>query len=284
MAAEAGARVFCADIDEPGAVATAEAIGGYGMRADVSSLDENLAMVAAAEDALGGIDHIFLNAGVATGCGVGDDFDLELYRRAMGANLDGVIFGTHAVLPALRRAGGGSIVATASLAGLTSVPFDPIYAANKHGVVGPGPLARRRPRRRRDPRQRGLPRLRREQDHRADPRGAARRGLHDHPRRDGRLDRPAADVRRGVRAVLVRPAGPHAGGLRLPPPARPALSGAPEFATWAVAKSGQLAGGTVRLAGLAPRPPADAGAASSSASPAARRAPAPRSRAARLRR
>jgi NAD(P)-dependent dehydrogenase (short-subunit alcohol dehydrogenase family) len=128
--------VFCADIDEAGCVETAERIGGYGMRADVSSLDENLATVAAAEDALGGLDHAYLNAGVATGCGVGEDFDMALYRRAMGANLDGVVFGAHAVLPALRRGGGGSIVATASLAGLTSVPFDPIYAANKHGVVG----------------------------------------------------------------------------------------------------------------------------------------------------
>jgi NAD(P)-dependent dehydrogenase (short-subunit alcohol dehydrogenase family) len=136
LAAGAGARVFCADIDEGGAVATAEETGGYGMRTDVSSFEENLATVAAAEDALGGIDHAYLNAGVATGCGVGDDFNIELYRRANGANLDGVIFGTHAVLPALQRAGGGSIVATASLAGLTAVPFDPVYAANKHGVVG----------------------------------------------------------------------------------------------------------------------------------------------------
>jgi NAD(P)-dependent dehydrogenase (short-subunit alcohol dehydrogenase family) len=136
LAAEAGARIFCADINEVGAVATAEAIGGYGMRADVSSLDENLAMVAAAEDALGGIDHAFLNAGISTGCSLGEDFDLELYRRANGANLDGVAFGIHSTLPALNRAGGGSIVATASLAGLTAVPLDPIYAGNKHAVVG----------------------------------------------------------------------------------------------------------------------------------------------------
>jgi NAD(P)-dependent dehydrogenase (short-subunit alcohol dehydrogenase family) len=136
MAGAAGARVFCADINEGGAAATAEQIDGYAMQVDVSSMDENKAMVAAAEDALGGIDHAFLNAGVSTGCGIGDDFDMDLYRRANGANLDGVIFGTHAVMPALKRAGGGSIVATASLAGLTAVPFDPIYAANKHGVVG----------------------------------------------------------------------------------------------------------------------------------------------------
>lgn len=136
LAASVGARVFCADIDEPGVVEVAESVGGYGMRCDVSSLDENRAMVAAAEDALGGIDHAFLNAGVATGCGVGEDFSLELYRRAMGVNLDGVVFGAHTALPAISRAGGGSIVATASLAGLTAVPFDPLYAANKHAVVG----------------------------------------------------------------------------------------------------------------------------------------------------
>ena len=175
MAAGAGARVFCADIDEAGAVATAEEIGGYGMRTDVSSFEENLATVAAAEDALGGIDHAYLNAGVATGCGVGEDFDIELYRRANGANLDGVIFGTHAVLPALQRAGGGSIVATASLAGLTAVPFDPIYAANKHGVVGMVRSIGAGMAGENDPRQRDLPRLRREQDHRPDQGGAARR-------------------------------------------------------------------------------------------------------------
>src|SRR3954452_23110835 len=54
----------------------------------------------------------------------------------MGINLDGVVYGTHAVLPALRARGGGAVVATASLAGLTAVPYDPLYAANKHAVVG----------------------------------------------------------------------------------------------------------------------------------------------------
>jgi NAD(P)-dependent dehydrogenase (short-subunit alcohol dehydrogenase family) len=93
-------------------------------------------MVDAAAQRCGGLDIAFLNAGVTTGCGVGDDFDLERYRRANGANLDGVVFGVHAVLPALKARGGGSIVATASLAGLTGVPYDPIYAANKHAVVG----------------------------------------------------------------------------------------------------------------------------------------------------
>jgi NAD(P)-dependent dehydrogenase (short-subunit alcohol dehydrogenase family) len=87
-------------------------------------------------DECGGLDLVHLNAGVASGIGLGDDFDADRYRRLMGINLDGVVFGTVAALPALRERGGGAIVATASLAGLTAVPFDPLYAANKHAVVG----------------------------------------------------------------------------------------------------------------------------------------------------
>jgi NAD(P)-dependent dehydrogenase (short-subunit alcohol dehydrogenase family) len=134
--AEAGARVVVADLDAQGGREVAEMIDGHFQACDVSDLDANRALVDFAQEQYGGVDIAFLNAGVATGCGVGDDFDLARYRRAMGANLDGVVFGTHAVLPALRARGGGSIVATASLAGLAAVPLDPLYAANKHAVVG----------------------------------------------------------------------------------------------------------------------------------------------------
>jgi NAD(P)-dependent dehydrogenase (short-subunit alcohol dehydrogenase family) len=134
--AEAGAEVVVADLDEAGAREVAGLVGGHAVGSDVSDLDANRAMVDFAVQACGGLDIAYLNAGVATGCGIGEDFDLALYRRANGANLDGVVFGTHAVLPALKARGGGAIVATASLAGLTGVPMDPLYAANKHAVVG----------------------------------------------------------------------------------------------------------------------------------------------------
>ena len=134
--AEAGAEVVVADLDEAGAREVAELVGGHAVACDVSDLDANRAMADFAVDTCGGLDIAFLNAGVTTGCGVGEDFDLALYRRANGANLDGVVFGTHAVLPALKARGGGAIVATASLAGLTGVALDPLYAANKHAVVG----------------------------------------------------------------------------------------------------------------------------------------------------
>jgi NAD(P)-dependent dehydrogenase (short-subunit alcohol dehydrogenase family) len=136
MLAAEGATVVCADVDAEGAEAVAGETGGLAVACDVAHLDADRAMVALAEERCGGLDLVHLNAGVSTGCGVGEDFDLGRYRRAMGANLDGVVFGVHAALPALRRRGGGAIVATASLAGLTAVPYDPLYAANKHAVVG----------------------------------------------------------------------------------------------------------------------------------------------------
>ena len=129
-------QVVVADIDEPGAWAVAEEIGGAALAMDAGELAEAERAVAFAEERFGRLDHVHLNAGISTGCGLGDDFDLVRYRRAMAINLDGVAFGLHAARPALLRAGGGSVVATASLAGLTAVPMDPIYAGNKHAVVG----------------------------------------------------------------------------------------------------------------------------------------------------
>lgn len=134
--AEAGSVVVIADVDEEGGRAVAEQVGGHLVRTDVSDLEANRAMVAFTLQEAGGLDLVFLNAGVTSGIGLGPEFDLECYRRVMGINLDGVVFGTVAALPALRERGGGSIVATASLAGLTGTPYDPLYSANKHAVVG----------------------------------------------------------------------------------------------------------------------------------------------------
>src|SRR5579872_372422 len=133
--ARARAQVLVVDIDAEGGRETASAIGGEFFAADVSSLEANHAMVQAAVSRFGALDLVHLNAGVASFFGLDESFDLERYRRAMGINFDGVVFGTNAALQAFGAAG-GAIVATASLAGLTSVPMDPIYAANKHAVVG----------------------------------------------------------------------------------------------------------------------------------------------------
>lgn len=134
--ARRGDSVVLVDVDVEGGERVAAEVGGHFLRCDVSSYDEVVATTAQAEQRHGGLDLVFLNAGIATACGIGEDFDLGAYRRAMGINLDGVVFGVHAALPALRRRGGGSIVCTASMAGLTAMAADPVYGANKHAVVG----------------------------------------------------------------------------------------------------------------------------------------------------
>lgn len=130
-----GAQVVVADVDDAAGQAVADEVGGHYVRCDVRELGENEAMVAAAVDRFGGLDLVHLNAGISSGHGLGADFDEAAYRRAMGINLDGVVFGVHAALPALLGRGGGTIIATASMAGLTPVALDPIYAANKAAVV-----------------------------------------------------------------------------------------------------------------------------------------------------
>jgi NAD(P)-dependent dehydrogenase (short-subunit alcohol dehydrogenase family) len=83
----------------------------------------------------GSFDAAFLNAGVITGESDVAALTDEQYTRAWRANVDGVVLGTRE-LAARLMPNGGSIVATASLAGLTAVPLDPIYALTKHAVVG----------------------------------------------------------------------------------------------------------------------------------------------------
>jgi NAD(P)-dependent dehydrogenase (short-subunit alcohol dehydrogenase family) len=83
----------------------------------------------------GEFDAAFLNAGIATGETDIASLTDEQYRRALAANVDGVVLGVRECAARLMPFG-GSIVATASLAGLTVSPFDPVYGLTKHAVVG----------------------------------------------------------------------------------------------------------------------------------------------------
>ena len=212
-----GAHVVIADIDVARGQAVAEDLGGRFIRTDVTDPAASAAAVALAVESFGGLHIAHINAGVTSWCGMGDDFDPEAYRRSMAINLDGVVYGIAAARPAIIASGGGTIVATASMAGLVATPFDPIYAANKHAVVG---LARSlgqvyEPE--------GIrihalvPVLRVHEHHqgiRADP---ARHGLSDHRRgrRGGRI--PTHSRRRVDGSVLVRRGRAGERAVRVPP-------------------------------------------------------------------
>jgi NAD(P)-dependent dehydrogenase (short-subunit alcohol dehydrogenase family) len=77
---------------------------------------------------VGAVDVACLNAGVLTG-----ELNYENYRRAVGVNVDGIVLGVLRLREVMDE---GAIVATASLAGLTGMPSDPVYSLTKHAVVG----------------------------------------------------------------------------------------------------------------------------------------------------
>ncbi|TML13772.1 MAG: SDR family oxidoreductase [Actinobacteria bacterium] len=106
----------------------ATAIGGTFVAADVGDPAEWARIVATFDH----LEFVHLNAGVVAGT---DLFEISLddYRRMFRVNVDGVAFGVRAVVPKMHS---GSIVATASLAGIGPFADDPVYAATKHAVVG----------------------------------------------------------------------------------------------------------------------------------------------------
>jgi NAD(P)-dependent dehydrogenase (short-subunit alcohol dehydrogenase family) len=75
-----------------------------------------------------------LNAGVGTGVEDLRELTDQQYRRILGTNVDGVVLGVRHLARVMPE--GGAIVVTASLAGLTTMVLDPIYAGTKHFVVG----------------------------------------------------------------------------------------------------------------------------------------------------
>jgi NAD(P)-dependent dehydrogenase (short-subunit alcohol dehydrogenase family) len=89
---------------------------------------------ASAWDSVGPAELAFLNAGIGTGEGDMLELTDERYRRIVGTNIDGVVFGVRRLARVMPD--GGAIVVTASLAGLTTMVADPIYSGTKHFLVG----------------------------------------------------------------------------------------------------------------------------------------------------
>jgi NAD(P)-dependent dehydrogenase (short-subunit alcohol dehydrogenase family) len=84
-------------------------------------------------EAVGAVDLACLNAGVVAAEPDMARISDEQYRRIVGVNVDGVVFGVRRLAQVMD---GGSIVVTASLAGLIATQPDPLYALTKHAVVG----------------------------------------------------------------------------------------------------------------------------------------------------
>lgn len=105
------------------------------MVADVTSEEDNARIVAEAESRLGRLDAAVLNAGI-TGGGSIDAMPFDAFRNVISVNLFGAVLGIRAVLPALRRQGGGAIVVTSSTMGLGGDSENWAYGTSKHALIG----------------------------------------------------------------------------------------------------------------------------------------------------
>ena len=138
--AERGARIVAVDrkqkelqsaiADLP---ATAQALA---ITADVSDEDEVAAYVRAAVQKFGTIDVFYNNAGVEGDIAPITRYSLETFRRVLDVNVVGVFLGMKHVLPVMLGQNKGSIINTASIAGLIGSQDIAVYSASKHAVIG----------------------------------------------------------------------------------------------------------------------------------------------------
>jgi NAD(P)-dependent dehydrogenase (short-subunit alcohol dehydrogenase family) len=137
--ASEGARVVVADLQDAlgeDTAATIRAAGGEAsfVHADVSRAEDAQGMVDAAVARFGRLDILFNNAGVGKHIPFDALTEAE-WDRIVDINLRGVFLGCRYGVPALRRAGGGVILNTASQSGLQGHPNNQAYCAAKAGVI-----------------------------------------------------------------------------------------------------------------------------------------------------
>jgi 3alpha(or 20beta)-hydroxysteroid dehydrogenase len=137
--AEEGAAVVLGDVLDAEGEAHAEALRAAGHRAhylhlDVTAPADWAAAVETAEERCGQLDILVNNAGVVRVAAIVDETD-DGWQTTMAVNATGVFYGMRAALPALRRAGGGSIINVASIYGPVGAPGYVAYTASKGAVI-----------------------------------------------------------------------------------------------------------------------------------------------------
>ena len=133
-----GAKVLFGDILDDEGTALEKELRAAGFDAsyvhlDVTKDDDWLAAVALAETRYGKLNVLVNNAGILIRKTIEETTEVD-WDRIMAVNVKGVFLGTRAAIPAMRRAGGGSIVNISSVAGLVATRDSAAYAATKGAV------------------------------------------------------------------------------------------------------------------------------------------------------
>ncbi|HWL11235.1 MAG TPA: SDR family oxidoreductase [Planctomicrobium sp.] len=136
LLSHSGVRVFTGDIAlHPVTSAEYAQFGIEERECDVCRLDQLQQLIDEAATTAGRLDFLINNAGINL---VGQVTEIEEadWNRCLDTNLKAAFFGTKFAIPHLRRVGGGSIVNTASNAGLMPRAHDPVYSISKMALVG----------------------------------------------------------------------------------------------------------------------------------------------------
>jgi 3alpha(or 20beta)-hydroxysteroid dehydrogenase len=132
-----GANVVIADVLEQEGRTLADELGDHAIfcRLDVTSDADWAATVAAAEDAFGPVSVLINNAGIVR-FGAITETEPAAWRQVIDINLTGTYLGIRAVVPSMRKAGGGAIVNISSAGGMMAYPNNAAYVASKWGARG----------------------------------------------------------------------------------------------------------------------------------------------------
>jgi NAD(P)-dependent dehydrogenase (short-subunit alcohol dehydrogenase family) len=132
---EEGARVAVLDINGPAAERAAREVAAeLAIALDVADAESVEAAVAEVARSLGGLDGVVTNAGIPM-VGAAHELAEDDWDRVLAVNLKGIYLVSRAAWPHLRAAGGGSIVSTASVAGMWGTENQAGYAAAKAGAI-----------------------------------------------------------------------------------------------------------------------------------------------------
>jgi|TARA_B100000315_G_scaffold247131_1_gene275421 NAD(P)-dependent dehydrogenase (short-subunit alcohol dehydrogenase family) len=134
-----GADVLLVDMDAAALEQAVKEIGSNRVSycvADVTSAEDNDAMIATAEERYGGVDVLLANAGIEGDVTPLEEYSEDMFDKVLSVNVKGVFLGLKSAIPAMRKRGGGSIVITSSVAGVRGTPGISAYGTSKHAVVG----------------------------------------------------------------------------------------------------------------------------------------------------
>lgn len=134
-----GAAVLLVDLDESALKDAVRSIGSNRVSyhvADVTRAADNQSMFDVATERYGGVDIFLANAGIEGDVRPITEYDEARFEQVLDVNVKGVFLGLKSAFPAMQARGGGSIVITSSVAGVSGAANVSAYVTSKHAVIG----------------------------------------------------------------------------------------------------------------------------------------------------